>query len=647
MSNKQFSLVSDFKVKELGEEEDAIVIEGYANTTTQDRHGDVVLQEAWAKGGMANYMSNPIVLAFHDHTKPIGVVQEHSVDSNGLRVVAKVFKSAGNTFEFIKQGILKTFSVGFRVKDIDYNEDSDVFYIKDLELLEISVVSVPANAGSVFSVRKAFDTEDDYAGFKEEFIKQMSKEDDKTTEDEVKAPESVDNEAILKALEEKLATSLEQHTEKLSALLKEQNTEQEKNDMSDKKDEKAQPEVTFGKDMVEQLLKDAEARIAKSVEDDKKTLNDALEGLRGELAEKAAELDALQRNKMSFADPAATRASQQDVDSAILLSKAMGRRVEDTKFGHNLIEKAGVSPHLGSTTETWEEEFSMRLESDIREQLIMEPMFRTVNMNAPTMHIPVNPEAAYGEFIARTYPPLRSTDGSSTGTAQDHEIIDTVLTAHKLVAKEYLGDEEEEDSILPLMPLVRDAVMRRMAKASDRALLRGDAAVATGDGDTYPFNGVATVGIDATNITTLSIGGAEKVTVQTLATARRDLGVWGLNPSDIVYVVSKDAYYDLLDDTDFRTQDLVGNNATILRGQIGSANGSPIVVSGEFAAKAASATAVVVMNKANFIVGNLRNVRVETDRSVEDQKNILVASRRFGFLDIIGGKGSSVINWAA
>lgn len=644
MSNKQFSLVSDFKVKELGEDDDAIVIEGYANTTTQDRHGDVVLQEAWAKGGMENYMSNPIVLAFHDHTKPIGIVSEHSIDDKGLKVVAKVFKSAGNTYEFIKQGILKTFSVGFRVKDIDYHEDTDVFFIKDLELLEISVVSVPANAGSIFSVKKAFDTEDDYAGFKEEFKKQMSTEDTTDTDDVVNASDSASTEDILKALEDKIAAGLEQSTEKLLSAI----AEQEKNDMSDKKDDDAQPEVTFGKDMVEQLLKDAEARIAKTVEDDKKTLNDALDGLRGELAEKAAELDALQRNKMSFNDPSATRASAQEVDSAILLAKAMGRGVEDTKFGKNLVEKAGISPHLGSTTETWEEEFSMRLEQDVREALIMEPMFRTINMNAPTMHIPVNPEAAYGEFIARTYPPLRSTDGSSTGTAQDHEIVDTILTAHKLVSKEYLGDEEEEDSILPLMPLVRDAVMRRMSKASDRSLLRGDAAQATGDGDTYPFNGVATVGVDAGNITTASIGGAEKITVQLLADARRDLGVWGLNPSDLIYVVSKDAYYDLLDDDDFRTQDLVGaNNATILRGQIGSANGTPIVVSGEFASKAATATAVVVLNKSNFIVGNLRNVRVETDRSVEDQKNILVASRRFGFLDVISGKGSSVINWAA
>jgi len=645
MSDKQFSLTADFTVKQLDEEDNSIVIEGYANTTEKDRVGDIVLEEAWAKGGMANYMSNPIVLAFHDYTKPIGTVIEHSIDAKGLRVVAKISEAAGNILTFIKDGILKTFSVGFRVKDAEYDEERDIFFIKDLELLEISVVSVPANAGSVFSVRKAFKDANEYTEFKEEF---KMAEEGKGAEDEVKTSETASTEDIIKTLEEKLADGLSKHSSELSAaiqkLLEEQKTEKE--NMSDTED-KAQPQV-FTKDMVEDLLAKVEARVTEKFENENKSLSETLDGLKNDLSEKSAELEALQKNKMRFEDPTGTVVSNAEVDSAILISKAMGRRIEDTAYGKQLIEKAGVGPHLASTTETWEEEFSMRLEADIRETLIMEPMFRTITMNAATMHIPVNPEAGYGEWIARTYPPLRSSDGGSTGTAGDHLITDTSLTAHKLVAKEYLGDEEEEDAILPLMPIVRDAVMRRMAKTSDVAILRGDVGTSfAGMTGNFPFNGVSTIATDAGLTVTRSIGGSEKVTVQSCADARRQLGVWGLDPSALVYVVSKDAYFDLLDDPDFRTMDVVGDRATILRGQIGSINGSPVVVSGEFAAKASGATAVVVMNARNFIVGNLRNVRVETDRSVEDQKNILVASRRFGFLDVITAKGAAVVNWAA
>lgn len=640
MKDKMFSIVSNFKVKEIKELEDDnfIVVEGYANTTEKDRMGDIIVEEAWNKGGLDNYMLNPIVLAFHDHTKPVGQVIEHSVTNKGLKVVAKIFKAAGNVFDFVKDGMLKSFSVGFRVKDADYDEKSDIFVIKDLELLEISVVSVPANASSTFSVKKSFEKDTDYTEFKKQF--------EADVDDEVKTSESKE---VEKTLEEKLQDTFSSALEKSSKEL----TNAVETLLKSKKEEKNNMTDVYTQDMVEKLLKDAEDRISKSFEEKfgekEQTLSKALEDLRGDLNEKSEELASLQRNKMSFDDHQNSKVTNQEVDSAILLSKAMKRGVEHTKFGKQLIEKAGVSPHLGSTTDTWEEEFSMRLENDIRERLIMEPLFRKVQMNAATMHIPINPEAGYGQWIARTYPPMRSTDGASTGTAVDHEITDTVLAAHKLVAKEYLGDEEEEDSILPLMPIVRDAVMRRMAKGADVALLRGDVGVASPGAGNYPFNGVATIAADAGGgqQTTVSIAGPNAVTVANLQTARRGLGVWGHNPLDLIYIVSHDAYYDLLEDPDFRTVDMVGDNATILRGQIGFANGSPVVVSGEFAAKAAGQHAVVCLNASNFIVGQLRNTRVETDRSVEDQRNVIVASRRMGFLDLISGKGASVITWAA
>ena len=73
------------------------------------------------------------------------------------------------------------------------------------------------------------------------------------------------------------------------------------------------------------------------------------------------------------------------------------------------------------------------------------------------------------------------------------------------------------------------------------------------------------------------------------------------------------------------------------------------MVSDSFAAKATGATAVLAINTDNYIVGNLRTMMVERDRNVEDQKNVLVASRRFGFLQLTtgDGEGVGVVNWAA
>ena len=51
-----------------------------------------------------------------------------------------------------------------------------VFFIKELELLEVSVVSIPANQEALFSVEKNFQSSKDYKEFRNQFIKSESKE---------------------------------------------------------------------------------------------------------------------------------------------------------------------------------------------------------------------------------------------------------------------------------------------------------------------------------------------------------------------------------------------------------------------------------------------------------------------------------------
>ncbi len=49
---------------------DSITIEGYASTTDIDRQGDVVPVSVWEKG-IQNYLKNPVILAYHDHSEPV------------------------------------------------------------------------------------------------------------------------------------------------------------------------------------------------------------------------------------------------------------------------------------------------------------------------------------------------------------------------------------------------------------------------------------------------------------------------------------------------------------------------------------------------------------------------------------------------
>ena len=219
--NKRFNIVTKFDVVEKAADSSTLVVEGYANTTDKDRHGDIILQEAWTKGGLDNYLKNPIILAFHDHSKPIGKMVDYFLDSKGLKIVAEISKAAGNLYDLVKEGIVKSFSVGFMVKDADYDATTDIFVIKDVELFEVSVVSVPANPSSTFSVRKNFETEEEYNEFKKEFseMTEENKEVVKPAEEEANATKTAEIENLVNTLAASIAEKFEKQSADVNAAL--------------------------------------------------------------------------------------------------------------------------------------------------------------------------------------------------------------------------------------------------------------------------------------------------------------------------------------------------------------------------------------------------------------------------------------------
>jgi HK97 family phage prohead protease/HK97 family phage major capsid protein len=167
MNKDIFYINSSFETKSFSKGKKSLRISGYANTITKDRSGDIVTAEAWAKG-VENFRKNPVMLYQHKHDQPIGRFDKITVDKKGIYVEGSVSEAAEKTHgihTLIKDGALKSFSVGFRVKDAKFNRTDESMIITDVELLEISVVSVPCNQDSLFSIKKSFDSNDDYKQF--------------------------------------------------------------------------------------------------------------------------------------------------------------------------------------------------------------------------------------------------------------------------------------------------------------------------------------------------------------------------------------------------------------------------------------------------------------------------------------------------
>jgi len=605
----------------------SITIEGYASTDDVDRQGDIVPASVWKKG-IQNYLKNPVILAYHNHSEPVGRMVDHRVDSKGLWVKARISSAADEVFNLVKDGILTAFSIGFRIVDAEYDAAKELFVVKELELHEISVVSVPANQNTLFSLSKAFDTAEEFKSFKQQFAPESDSAKGLESSTEASGEIKKEWEMDPKQLEQMLADAANKAAELTAKAIAESQAKQladkaaaEKTEAElDARVKAAVASISTGDTGAERLMAEVEKRLATAEESSKSVIA----GLEASLKEKAFEIEAMTKSKMSFQD-SKDGMSYADKEKAVLLSKMSGKAVDASRLGRGLVEKYGA--HVPSAT--WELEVSLNMENEIRRRLVVAPIFRNIAMQTNVMTIPVNPEAGYATWVTNA----QFGAAASAGASQTHALKEITLNAFKVATNEYTAYEEEEDALLALMPVIRDAMVRRVAKAVDKAMLLGAGSGAD------PVKGLT---VFATNTTATGNTVTAGMTVAKMRALRQGLGAWGLDPSEVIYIVNTDTYYQLLDDTVFQTMNQVGPQATLLTGQIGQIGGSPVLVSAEYASPGTGVAGAIAVNTANFIVGNQRGLRIDTQELVETQRRVMVASLRTGMTQISTVNGNSV-----
>lgn len=128
-----------------------VYIEGYANTKQKDRVGDVMLPTAFTKS-LPTYQDNPVLLYQHDWDKICGSVPISKIDDNGLWIRAKI-SNANDCADIktkVKEGTLRTFSIGYNELEANFDEKTQTNVVSEVELLEISIVTIPANVEAKF-----------------------------------------------------------------------------------------------------------------------------------------------------------------------------------------------------------------------------------------------------------------------------------------------------------------------------------------------------------------------------------------------------------------------------------------------------------------------------------------------------------------
>ena len=679
--NKIFNLTSTFKAAEA--DDGSVMIRGMASTADFDRAGDTISAEAWTKGGLQNFEKNPIILFNHDYDRPIGRATGMKAGPNGLELECKISKNApGNVAELVKDGVLGAFSVGFKVKDADYIKETDGLMIKDAELFEVSVVSVPCNQSATFSLAKSFDSTNEYEEFKKTFTNRvdlagqsLAKDEDissniasdhtpksaetNSADQEIKMDnQNIDLEAFAKKVAEDTAAKIAMKQAEQKA--------------ADEAVAKAAQEAEAAKAAEGVQIKSTiESGIQTGVEalqaDMEKAFNEAKEGelqevtkkFEAQVAEKTAELEAMRNSKRDFSgrQKGDTSAWGNDFLQAKVLGAITGKGY-GTDFARGIAEKAGVD--ITYTADGIDQSVETSFTEAVRLEQRVASLFRELAVGSSATVLPVAPDTGLATFGAGGVVDTDNTlTNSIAGGGAAYATEQVILRAYRLIAGTFLSNDTDEATLVAMLPMISSALARSHARAMDSMCLVGAGAASVREGlvgkdgtDTVTgAYGVAPTGdIDTATAlaqTAIDASTAQEITANGLLAMRQDMGKFGMNASDVAYILPVDGYLQLIDGPGFTDITEVGSDlASKVTGMIGTIYGSPVIASDILASNlnagdAQTTTAACAVNVNNYLIPRLKGVGIESEYSVAQQRTALVASQSVGFNQIEAGSAGN------
>jgi HK97 family phage major capsid protein/HK97 family phage prohead protease len=135
-------------------------IAGMASTPEPDRMGDIVEP-------LGITFKNPLpLLLYHDTKKPVGTVTFSAPTKDGLAFTAALptvdepgtlRDRVDEAWQSIKAGLLAGVSIGFRSLEESFVKETGGFRFLKSEILELSLVAIPANAGATIQSIKSLD----------------------------------------------------------------------------------------------------------------------------------------------------------------------------------------------------------------------------------------------------------------------------------------------------------------------------------------------------------------------------------------------------------------------------------------------------------------------------------------------------------
>jgi HK97 family phage major capsid protein len=234
--------------------------------------------------------------------------------------------------------------------------------------------------------------------------------------------------------------------------------------------------------------------------------------------------------------------------------------------------------------------------------------------------------------------------GRAANATQSESTTDNItLSCTTLAGYSKAAYEVEEDAIMAMVPFIRMDLAQSLAEAEEDAIINGDTSGTHQDSDVTGANdarkawkGLRKLASAAS--ATYDMGSPSTAKLRKL---RGLMGKYAVNPSRLATVVSAVGLIHLLGLSEVMTLEKYGPQATVITGELGRFDGSPIIpsglmredlnASGVYDGSTKTKTGILLVNRSAFMLGRRRDVMIESFRDIVAGADEIVASMRKDF----------------
>ncbi|HUT74992.1 MAG TPA: phage major capsid protein [Armatimonadota bacterium] len=314
------------------------------------------------------------------------------------------------------------------------------------------------------------------------------------------------------------------------------------------------------------------------------------------------------------------------------LSKADRQLVELLVHG-----KAMTSTGSGAGEEWVPTELAQDIVDKVRLASKVRAMFPTIDMPSDTYRIPKITADPTVYFVSQENTAVQAASNPATAYME--------LDAKKIMCEVDFSGELTEDSVAPLVPTLKQNIASALAEAEEDVIVNGDTTATQNlninrSANSYDvtralvglrrtvYDGDAAYQVDAS-------GGL----LAGMRSLRAAIGEYGVDPTKLVWLMSPTHYLSVLTDSSFLTMDKLGEKATVLTGQLGAIDGIPVIMSSKLRdcdgdgivqtdPDLNTKRQSVLAYRPGVYVGYRRRLKIEMDRDVQKDMNLLVCSIR-------------------